>query len=72
MENNEHISHDNPGFGKNTNGMGILIIAVVFVAITLAAFYFWKSGSAEYDHYRIEKKEAANHEGHEGEAAAEH
>lgn len=72
MENNEHNSHSNPGFGKNTNGMGILIITLVFVVLTLTAFYFWKGGAEEYDHYRIEKKEAAHHEGHEGEAAAEH
>jgi len=62
MENNEH-NHDNPGFGKNTNGLGILIITVVFVALSLSAWYFWNSATAEYNHYRVEKKEGGHKEG---------
>jgi len=62
MQHESHSSHNAPGFGKNTNGMGIFIIALIFVVLGIAALNLWNSGNEEYEHYRIEKKEAAHSE----------
>lgn len=59
-------SHSSPGFGKNTNGFGIVIIAVVLVAFAIIMWALWNDGSTEASWYRLEKTEAAAHgEAHE-------
>lgn len=64
-------SHSSPGFGKNTNGFGIVIIAVVLVAFAMIMWALWNDGGTEANWYRLEKKEAASHgEAHGSEAAA--
>jgi outer membrane protein OmpA-like peptidoglycan-associated protein len=65
----EHeVSHSNPGFGKNTNGLGLVIVALSLVVLALAAYWLWHKGAAENDWYRFEK--TANAEGHEGHGEA--
>lgn len=65
----EHeISHSSPGFGKNSGGFGIVIVAAVLVVLGLIAWNFWKDGSTEDSWYRFEKTEAAHGAGH-GEAS---
>jgi hypothetical protein len=66
MSNEHQPSHSAPGFGKNSNGLGLLIVAVAAVVIAAIAFNFWKSGAQEQRWYRFENK-AATSEGHEGE-----
>lgn len=64
----EHeASHSNPGFGQNTNGLGIVIVALSLVVIALLTFSFWHKGTAENNWYRFEQTApAAGHgEGHE-------
>lgn len=66
----EHeVSHSNPGFGKNTNGLGLFIVALSLVVMALAAYWFWHKGSAEDSWYRFESTtQSAGHEatgGHE-------
>jgi predicted negative regulator of RcsB-dependent stress response len=66
----QETSHTSPGFGKNTNGLGIAIVVVVLVVFALVGWNFWKTGTAEQKWYRFENK-AAGHEGHgAGHAAA--
>jgi hypothetical protein len=69
MQHQSHSSHNASGFGRNTNGLGIFIVATIFVVLGLLAFYLWNDGNKEYEHYRIEKKEA-NHD-HSGHADGE-
>jgi hypothetical protein len=58
-------SHSSPGFGKNTNGFGIVIIAVVLVSFALVAWALWNDGGTEKSWYRLdEKATAAKAEGH--------
>ena len=62
------------GFGKNTNGLGLVIIAAVAVVIALFCWNFWKGGPKEADHYRLNNEKAATKHGenstlHEGEAS---
>ncbi|MCU0387700.1 MAG: hypothetical protein MUE71_03735 [Chitinophagaceae bacterium] len=66
MHNEHHTSHLAQGFGKNTNGMGIFIVAVVFVAISLFTWWLWNNDHKETDHYRFEKVQtkAESHKGH--------
>ena len=64
MSHEHHTSHLAPGFGKNTNGMGIFIVAIVFVVLGIFAWTMWNSGNKEYEHYRLEKKEAGAHDDH--------
>jgi outer membrane protein OmpA-like peptidoglycan-associated protein len=68
----EHeVSHTNPGFGKNTNGMGIAIVVLVAILLSLTAWWLWNGAQEEADHYRY-KTVAAAHGGHDehGEAHA--
>jgi len=57
MQNEHHTSHLAQGFGKNTNGMGIFIVAVVFVAISLFTWWLWNNDHKEVDHYRIQTEQ---------------
>lgn len=59
----QETSHTSPGFGKNTNGFGIVIIAVVLVVFALVGWNFWNKATAEQNWYRFENK-AAGHDGH--------
>jgi hypothetical protein len=63
MHNEHHTSHNAPGFGKNSNGLGILIIAVVFTGITLFTWWLWNNNHKELKHYRVENPAPAH--GHE-------
>lgn len=54
MHNEHHSSHNAPGFGKNTNGVGILIVAITFVIIALFTWWLWNNNDKELDYYRIE------------------
>ncbi|MCU0373841.1 MAG: hypothetical protein MUF24_00915 [Chitinophagaceae bacterium] len=66
MQHESHSNHNAPGFGKNTNGMGIFIVAIIFVVLGISTYYLWNSGNKEYEHYRIEKKAGSHsHSGHE-------
>jgi hypothetical protein len=55
------------GFGHNTNGVGILIVVIVAVCLVLFCWNYWKDGSREADHYRLNSQttHTAGHEGHE-------
>jgi hypothetical protein len=66
MHNEHQTSHDAQGFGKNTNGLGILIVAVVFTVISLFTWWLWNNNHKEFDYYRIESKSAPtkNQDGH--------
>ncbi len=66
MSNEHQPSHSAPGFGENSNGLGLVIVVVAAVVIAAIAFNFWKSGAQEQRWYRFENK-AATSEGHEGE-----
>lgn len=69
-----HEGHTSTGFGKNTNGLGLFIVAAVLVAFVLLAWGLWNKGTAEDNWYRFEHKEAAAHGEHgaaeEGHSAA--
>ena len=68
----EHeISHSSPGFGKNTNGMGIVLVAAVLVVFGLAAWNLWNSGATEKEWYRMENTAAAHGEAGHGEHGAQ-
>jgi hypothetical protein len=54
MQNEHHSSHSTPGFGKNTNGLGIFIIAAIFIGITLFTWNLWNNNHKELNHYRVE------------------
>jgi hypothetical protein len=41
------------GFGHNTNGVGIFIVTIVAICLALFCWNFWKDGSKETDHYRL-------------------
>jgi outer membrane protein OmpA-like peptidoglycan-associated protein len=66
MHNEHHSSHNAPGFGKNTNGMGIFIIAAIFVIIGIFVWWLWNNNNREFDFYRIEQAGGAHTEGHGG------
>lgn len=51
MQHEEHLPKK--GFGTNTNGLGILIVAAVAVILALFCWNFWKDGSKEIEHYRL-------------------
>src|SRR5215204_2816175 len=53
MEHGEHTAPASNRFGVNTNGLGILIVAIVAVCLTLFCWNFWKDGSKEINHYRL-------------------
>ncbi|HSC54622.1 MAG TPA: hypothetical protein VLC98_13415 [Phnomibacter sp.] len=58
----EHqTSHTSPGFGKNTNGFGIAIIAIVLVSFALVAWGLWNHGDTQAQWYRYEKKSSTGH-----------
>lgn len=65
MHNEHHTSHLAPGFGKNTNGLGIFIIAIIFVMLGIFAWWLWNNDNKLYKHYRIESSGHATH-GHGG------
>ena len=66
MEHGE-VTHSK-GFGHNTNGVGLLIITIVAVCLTLFCWVFWKDGSKEINHYRLNSQPAhsTGHEEHGG------
>ncbi len=59
----DSTSHNSPGFGRNTGGWGIVIIAATAVLLALLAWWLWNSGSKEVDHYRLSSA-AHGHEDH--------
>jgi OOP family OmpA-OmpF porin len=71
MQHEEHTSHRGR-FGNNTNGLGILIVTVVSVCLALFCWSFWKDGSKEIEHYRLNSLPATAHgnEHEEGEKPA--
>ncbi|HSK14223.1 MAG TPA: hypothetical protein VK907_13475 [Phnomibacter sp.] len=68
MSHDHHTSHAAPGFGKNTNGLGIFIVAIIFVVLALFTWSLWNNNDMEAKHYRLEKTEATakgeDHSGH--------
>ncbi len=62
MHNEHHTSHEAQGFGKNTNGLGIFIVAAIFIVIGLFTWWLWNNNHREFEYYRIEG--AANTHGH--------
>jgi hypothetical protein len=66
MHNEHHTSHLTPGFGKNTNGFGIFIVAAIFVGIALFTWHLWNNDHKEVDYYRFEagKTKTEAHSGH--------
>ncbi len=69
----EHeVSHSNPGFGKNTNGLGLFIVALSLVVMALAAYWFWHQGTAEDSWYRFENTAPSAGHGENHEAAGGH
>jgi outer membrane protein OmpA-like peptidoglycan-associated protein len=64
MHNEHHSSHNVPGFGKNTNGMGVFIVAAIFVIIGLFVWWLWNNNNREFDHYRIEQAGGSHDGGH--------
>lgn len=53
MHNEHHSSHNTPGFGKNTNGMGIFILTAIFVILTIFVLWLWNNNNREFEFYRI-------------------
>lgn len=66
MQHEEHSTPAGKSFGTNTNGFGILIVTIVAVFLTLFCWNFWKSGSKEAEHYRLNTMSVAPAEGHHG------
>lgn len=64
MEHHAHTSHSAPGFGKNTNGLGIFIVAVIFVALGLASYYLWNNDNKQVQHYRLPAESSHAAHGH--------
>lgn len=58
----ETTTHSSPGFGRNSGGWGIFIVALVAVLLALLAWFFWHDGQKESDFYRLS---GAGHAGHE-------
>jgi outer membrane protein OmpA-like peptidoglycan-associated protein len=69
MHNEHDTHHQAPGFGKNTNGVGIFFLATIFVVLGLFAWWLWNNNHKEFDFYRIENA-AGSHDGHEGDHSA--
>jgi outer membrane protein OmpA-like peptidoglycan-associated protein len=65
MSQEHHHSHLAPGFGKNTNGFGILFIAILFVVLGLIAWLLWNNDHKAMDYYRVAQT-AGEHEGGHG------
>ena len=68
MEHGE-VTHSK-GFGHKTNGVGLLIITIVAVCLTLFCWVFWKDGSKEINHYRLNSQ--PTHATGEGNGHGEH
>lgn len=66
----EHTSHESPGFGRNSNGLGIAIVAIVAAILALIAYSLWHSGQEEVDFYRL-SKHSQGHDQHGSETMAE-
>lgn len=72
MAHEANSNHSSSGFGKNTGGLGIMIVAGVAVVLALMAWNLWNSGSAERNWYRLQSESAATSghgDGHENGAA---
>lgn len=65
MHNEHETNHLAPGFGKNTNGAGIFVLATIFVVLGLFVWWLWNNNHKEFDFYRIETS-GANHDEHGG------
>lgn len=68
MQHDSSTGHVAPGFGKNSNGLGIFIIAAVFVGIALFCWHLWNNDRVEAKHYRLPaiEKKADGHGDHGG------
>ncbi len=67
----ETTNHNSPGFGRNTGGWGIVIVAIVAAILALIAWFLWNSGSKEVDHYRLSGQAHHSDEHASAEAAKE-
>ena len=66
-------SHSSPGFGRNTGGWGIVIVAIAAVLLALVAYFLWHSGQKEVDWYRLSASQSHDtHEGHESPEGENH
>jgi outer membrane protein OmpA-like peptidoglycan-associated protein len=70
MHNEHDTNHLAPGFGKNTNGAGILLLSIIFVALGLFVWWLWNNNHEELDHYRIENA-TGSHDEHGGDHRAD-
>jgi OmpA-OmpF porin, OOP family len=68
MHNEHETNHLAPGFGKNTNGAGIFVLATIFVVLGLFVWWLWNNNHKEFDFYRIETS-GGNHDEHGGHRA---
>ena len=61
------------GFGRNTNGAGILIVVIAAILLAVICWDFWKGAGKEKDLYRLESSTPAKHgSGHSTEHSTEH
>lgn len=65
MHNEHDTNHEAPGFGKNTNGAGILLLSILFVGLGLFVWWLWNNNKTEMEYYRIENA-AGGHDEHNG------
>jgi hypothetical protein len=62
----EHGAHSTPGakrFGVNTNGFGLAVVAIVAICLALFSWSFWKDGTKEINHYRLNTLPTTPHHG---------
>jgi OOP family OmpA-OmpF porin len=72
MQHEEHSQPAAPGFGTNTNGLGIFIVAIVAVCLALFCWNYWKDASRETELYRWDASVKGGHGHGEGHEAAGH
>lgn len=56
MEQAAPTNHQATGFGKNSTGLGVFLIAFTAVLLGLIGWNFWNNDAAENDHYRLPEK----------------
>ena len=62
MEQHDNKQPGAPGFGTNTNGLGILIVAIAAVCLALFCWKFWNNAQREADLYRYPSTNTEAHQ----------
>jgi outer membrane protein OmpA-like peptidoglycan-associated protein len=66
MEQQEvHHTHSNPGFGQNSSGLGVFIIALLAVVIIVGAWWLWNNDQTEMEYYRLNNAGETAHTDHD-------